>query len=526
MNEKYHAIDTANTAIVSLARAEQKKQERKEQKKAAQEMAEQEQPLKTSPWLEELQARLNEIEIYSGYVTDADQGLILAEERRRIIEELNEENAALGNPPRAYDDQDRFKKIVGGSFKKMGALMSSAVATLGDLGNAWYEKSHDDPALGMLETGMDEVDVSLEESMATQAKWEERADRLKAESDAELAAAKEGLSDFGKFGVDLLDSAIQLGVDAFSKAVGLGYLPFIARAFGSGAMEARHNGADLKEQILYGGAITVSEFVSEKLFGGVSKLLGNGMLDDAVEYAVEKLGASKLWNTAGKFILYSGGEGLEEALTPLIDPILETIYNDEAMVELMNNPEARKKLFGETLYSFALGFCSALVTDSVIAPLRQGDDSGILNGESIYSERTEVTDKTQETHTPFIEKVSYAQKTYSYEFSIEGKKKYSALAGSPINTVGDLATAIVTGKIDMSAVTVDYIVREGNIIVLNTRTSQALIQAGIPVSEWNTINRTGDSFFENLLDGQLHRNRLTCEGVSDVTLSGGKRNDN
>lgn len=74
----------------------------------------------------------------------------------------------------------------------------------------------------------------------------------------------------------------------------------------------------------------------------------------------------------------------------------------------------------------------------------------------------------------------------------------------------------------MTDLPVEYIIRDGNTLILNTRTSQALTQAGIPRSEWSVINRTGNSLFEELLTGQLTRNKLTSEGIATVRVSGGK----
>ena len=85
-----------------------------------------------------------------------------------------------------------------------------------------------------------------------------------------------------------------------------------------------------------------------------------------------------------------------------------------------------------------------------------------------------------------------------------------------------MVNAIKAGKINVNDIPVEYIVRDGNTLILNTRTSQALTQAGIPRSQWVSINRTGDQFFEKLLDGQLLRNKLTSEGISMVRPSGGK----
>ena len=100
---------------------------------------------------------------------------------------------------------------------------------------------------------------------------------------------------------------------------------------------------------------------------------------------------------------------------------------------------------------------------------------------------------------------------------------YTRLAGEPINTIEDLVSAINRGKVNISDLPVEYIVRGGNTLILNTRTSQVLIQAGIPRNQWRVINKTGNALSEELLTGQLTRNKLTSEGVAIVRQSGGKQ---
>lgn len=84
-----------------------------------------------------------------------------------------------------------------------------------------------------------------------------------------------------------------------------------------------------------------------------------------------------------------------------------------------------------------------------------------------------------------------------------------------------MVNAIISGKVNTSDIPIEYIVRDGNTLILNTRTSQALTQAGIPRNQWSTINRTGNEFFEDLLTGQLTRNGLTSAGTPTVRPSGG-----
>ena len=70
---------------------------------------------------------------------------------------------------------------------------------------------------------------------------------------------------------------------------------------------------------------------------------------------------------------------------------------------------------------------------------------------------------------------------------------------------------------NVSHVPVDYIVRDGNTLILNTRSAQALEQAGIPRSEWFAIDRTGQAAYEARLTAQLERNGLRSEGTATVS---------
>jgi RHS repeat-associated protein len=92
----------------------------------------------------------------------------------------------------------------------------------------------------------------------------------------------------------------------------------------------------------------------------------------------------------------------------------------------------------------------------------------------------------------------FAQTTYS---SVFGKK--GLFAGKSVEQV---AAALRSGAMKASEVPINYIVRDGETIILNTRSAKALELAGIPRSQWNGINQTGNQMFEELLDGQLARN--------------------
>ena len=55
-------------------------------------------------------------------------------------------------------------------------------------------------------------------------------------------------------------------------------------------------------------------------------------------------------------------------------------------------------------------------------------------------------------------------------------------------SVDDVAAALRSGAMKPGEVSVNYIVRDGQTIMLNTRSAQALEAAGIPRSQWNGVN--------------------------------------
>jgi RHS repeat-associated protein len=104
---------------------------------------------------------------------------------------------------------------------------------------------------------------------------------------------------------------------------------------------------------------------------------------------------------------------------------------------------------------------------------------------------------------------NYAQLWYRLDFSKDG-----LLAGETVPSVAD---ALRSGQMSASELPIEYIVRDGNKLILNTRSSQALNMAGISRAEWNAVNMTGDAAAEARLTGQLQRNELTSKGTS-VTI--------
>jgi RHS repeat-associated protein len=105
-------------------------------------------------------------------------------------------------------------------------------------------------------------------------------------------------------------------------------------------------------------------------------------------------------------------------------------------------------------------------------------------------------------------------------FSKEGIKVYSKAAGRPINTVDDLVDAIADGTVDASQLAVDFVIKDGVKLILNTRTSTALTRAAVPRSQWygrdvtgTRVPGLGQTTFDELAEAQLRNNNLAPQGT-------------
>ena len=188
----------------------------------------------------------------------------------------------------------------------------------------------------------------------------------------DIERAKEGLGLVGQALVDAGASGVQMLGDAGLGALtGVGGLaPMAFRAFGGGTQKARAEGADINEQILYGGAQAAKEWVTEKLFSVAlpfAKTYGKGSLDDVVEKSIGKAVDRFAKSALGKRALGGGltlgaaalGEGLEEGLGTFLEWQLPRIYGGDVAS------------FGETLeeaaYNTLVGSLSGLA-GGVVTP--------------------------------------------------------------------------------------------------------------------------------------------------------------
>lgn len=146
----------------------------------------------------------------------------------------------------------------------------------------------------------------------------------------------------------------------------------------------------------------------------------------------------------------------------------------------------------------------------MLGTIAEGGTAGVgaLRSLTIQAERIGVT---QAKNVVTVEGAVWAQKTFSGTFSAGGK-----FAGQ---TVEGVAGALKSGTLSATDVPINVVVRNGQTFILNTRSSAALMQAGIPRSTWNVVNQTGVSSFERMLTEQLSRNGLT-NGTNTIRQSG------
>jgi hypothetical protein len=106
----------------------------------------------------------------------------------------------------------------------------------------------------------------------------------------------------------------------------------------------------------------------------------------------------------------------------------------------------------------------------------------------------------------------FSQTTASPWFSSEG-----TFAGQ---TISDVAGQLRAGTLSASDVPVQVVTMDGNTLIVNTRSSLALTQGGIPQSSWNLIDMTGNADVMNSIGARLGNNGLSSAGTSTLRITG------
>ena len=198
------------------------------------------------------------------------------------------------------------------------------------------------------------IDEQIQQKAATAARDFSR--DVMASGGKYVEKAKTGLTGAGKFAVDVGVGAAQLAGDALLGAITAGgsLAPLALRTFGSGAEEARAEGATLGQQLAYGAGSAALGVAAEKLFSvskPFKKMFGPGLLDNAVAKALGRMGQTP----TGKLALSAISEGGEEFLEAVFQPVLQrATYNKDATFDL-----------GDALYQAAVGAALGLAGGGV-----------------------------------------------------------------------------------------------------------------------------------------------------------------
>lgn len=188
-------------------------------------------------------------------------------------------------------------------------------------------------------------------------KLEATADRLAASGANDMAAAKRNTSRAGQIAADIGSQVLALGGDALLNvlAPGLGMAAMGVRAFGGASQEARLAGADENQQMLYGLASSALEMLTEKMFDGVAGIYGKGAADDVVEKVIAEMCSTDRGRTVLRTLASMGGEGAEEYISARLEPVLQMIYDPEAVNKAYGTGEAYTNTVVNALYDAAIG---------------------------------------------------------------------------------------------------------------------------------------------------------------------------
>lgn len=210
------------------------------------------------------------------------------------------------------------------------AIESAAANTTASLLNAAGTLLVDDRRHGLV---VDSGDLEATETDVWHNRWgqglQRNADRVQQISEEAYARGSENLNEAEQVLFDLgIAGAQMLGDMAAGPAS-----PYLlaARGFGGGAMQARQAGGGIGQQVMYGGLSAGLELLTEKMFDGVAKAYGKGAADDVIKKVAEKLAKTPQGQSVIRAIANAGGEGLEEMISAIVDPALQTIYNDKTI---------------------------------------------------------------------------------------------------------------------------------------------------------------------------------------------------
>jgi hypothetical protein len=176
------------------------------------------------------------------------------------------------------------------------------------------------------------------------------------------------------------------------------------------------------------------------------------------------------------------------------------------------------RAFGHSAVNIASIFAGGEGLAAKLGDISKGAElTRIINAGKMSSEMRAVLKATEQnpvrldgypTWRGLTDRANWAQKKYGALFSKGGPFKD--------RTIDEVATDVKSGRLSWTKLPIDIIRRGDNVLILNTRSSHALIEAGVPRSRWIVRDVTGDPEFESRLDDQLRRNKLKDTGTDSA----------
>lgn len=286
------------------------------------------------------------------------------------------------------DEKSRYYKILNTQYTD---------GKIAQMENIYKEATADQKARTM-ETANDAFDAS---------------DRLKASADKDVAAAKEGSGKVGQFLVDLGYTGTQLLADTAANAIapGAGVVSMASRVYGDASAEARREGKTAGQQALSGLKGATIEVLTEKLFGGLAKAYGAGTADELVKKVADKLTKTEAGQRAAVWLINSGGEGLEEVVSDVLNPLADRALGlDDGTGAIFTTDDA-----AQMAYDFLLGGAMGLIGGSgqlrrgqaaqnrQNAPLSAAQEAAAVPGVNFDAESQNAAERLTEPNTVWNE---------------------------------------------------------------------------------------------------------------------------
>lgn len=200
-----------------------------------------------------------------------------------------------------------------------------------------------------------------------------------------------------------------------------GTIAFGLSAGGSGAEQALQEGATKDEAILYGTINGAVETAIEMLSGGLGGL-GKGQITKLMPNLSMKMAKS----TTTKVLVNMAGEGVEEMVSESLQPLMKSIYKDDALEEYKSD-----EFVGNVLEAGLTGaLCSAVIMGGNVALTSKG--SRVAS--NIVELQEEMIKQVEEGNIEQANELANEIISKSTEFSSEIEKHLSK-KGTTINEI-------------------------------------------------------------------------------------------